>query len=117
MKIADLASRTPISLVPLESEQIQDLVNAQPFYFPSEIPAGTYIGIASDVPALEINCILVAHHGRLSENDHYLITKTLFGSLGSLQSSHPVLSGMTINSLRRQMTIQLSAGAQQALSE
>jgi len=115
-KIFDLASRTEIAFVPLEPELIQELVNSYPFYFPSEIATSAYAGIASEVSALEINAMLVSNKS-LSDDDHYLVARTLLDSLEIFKSSHPALQRVSNNSIRRQMSVPISPGAQKALSE
>ena len=114
--IAELATRLPIDALPLSNEITQEMVNAFPFYFPSEIPANTYVGLASPTPALEINALLVSGNS-LTDDDLYLISHALFGSLETLQKAHPSLAHLTKTSLRRQLSIPLAEGARRALAE
>ncbi|GAB4274482.1 MAG: TAXI family TRAP transporter solute-binding subunit [Candidatus Rifleibacteriota bacterium] len=114
--IIELAKKVEISLVPLEPDLVQKLVNEYSFYFPSTIPANQYPGQTQEISAVEINAILVSS-SNLSENDQYLLTKALFGSPNELGKSHPRLSKMTKNSLRQQMPVQLGKGAYKAHSE
>lgn len=116
-RITDLAGQIPLSFVPVDPDLVMEMVNASPsFYFPSEIPYACYPGVATAVPALEINALLIANSS-LNENDTYLITKNLFSSLPGLRDAHKALINVTPNSLRRQMTINMAPGARQALSE
>ncbi|MFZ2960495.1 MAG: TAXI family TRAP transporter solute-binding subunit [Candidatus Ozemobacteraceae bacterium] len=114
--LADLAGRLPIQVISLSPEMVQEMVNAYPFYFPTQIPKGTYVGMASDAEGLEINAILAAE-GNLADDDVYLITQALFGSLDTLKKAHSSLSQITKASLRRQLSIPLSEGAHRALAE
>ena len=114
--IIELAKKVEITLVPVEPELVQKLVNKFSFYFPSTIEAKQYPGQPEAISAVEINAILICGK-QLSENDQYLITKSLFGSPNDLGQSHPRLSKMTKNSLRQQMPIQLGKGAYKAHSE
>lgn len=114
--IIELAKKVEISLVPVEVELVQKLVNTHSFYYPSTIVPNQYPGQTSEISAVEINAILVSGPN-LSDDDQYLLTKHLFGKPNELGQSHPRLSKMTRNSLRRQMPIQTGKGAYKAHSE
>ena len=114
--IAELATRLPIDALPISHEITQEMVNAFPFYYPAEIPANTYVGLASATPALEINALLVANNS-LTDDDLYLVSRALFGSLETLQKAHPSLAQLSKASLRRQLSIPLAEGARRALAE
>lgn len=114
--IIELARKVEVVLVPVDPELVQKLVNAYSFYYPSTIEANQYPGQTEEISAVEINAILLAG-STLSENDQYLMTKHLFGQPNDLGQSHPRLSKMTKNSLRRQMPVQLGKGAYKAHSE
>ena len=114
--IIELAKKVEINLVGVEPELVQKIVSAHSFYFPSTIAANQYPGQTSEVSAVEINAILVSG-STLNENDQYLLTRHLFGKPNELGQSHPRLSKMTRNSLRRQMPIQTGKGAYRAHSE
>ncbi len=114
--IVELARKVEIFVVPVEPDLVQKLVNSYSFYYPSTIEANQYPGQTEEISAVEINAILVSGP-KLSENDQYLMTKHLFGEPNDLGQSHPRLSKMTKNSLRRQMPVQLGKGAYKAHSE
>lgn len=114
--IVELARKVEITLVPVEADLVQKLVTSYSFYFPSTIEANQYPGQTTAISAVEINAILLSS-STLSENDQYLLTKHLFGSPNDLGQSHPRLSKMTKNSLRRQMPVKLGKGAYKAYSE
>ncbi|MBF0500567.1 MAG: TAXI family TRAP transporter solute-binding subunit [Candidatus Riflebacteria bacterium] len=114
--LAELASRLPVDVVSITPELVQEMVNAYPFYFPTQIPKGTYVGMASDSDGLEINAILAAD-GNFTDDDIYLVTHAIFGSLDTIKKAHKTLSQITKASLRRQLSIPLSEGARRALAE
>jgi len=95
---------------------VQKLVSNYSFYYPSTIAPNQYPGQTDEISAVEINAILVSGP-TLSENDQYLLTRHLFGKPNELGQSHPRLSKMTRNSLRRQMPVQIGKGAFKAHSE
>lgn len=104
--IVELAKKIDISIVPVSPDIVQKLVNSYSFYFPSTIEAKQYNGQDSEIPAVEINAIMVSGK-TLLENDQYLITKALFGKPNDIAKKHPRLSKLTKNSLRRQMPISI----------
>jgi len=114
--IAELATRLPIDVLSVSNELIQEMVNAHPFYFPAEIPPNTYVGLSTPTAALEINALLAANNS-LSDDDLYLISRALFGSLETLKKAHPSLARLSKASLRRQLSIPLAEGARRALAE
>ena len=114
--IIELAKKVEITLVPVEHDLVQKIVNSYSFYFPSTIAPNQYPGQTDEVSAVEINAILVSGPS-LSDDDQYLLTRHLFGKPNELGQSHPRLSKMTRNSLRRQMPIQTGKGAYRAHSE
>ncbi|MBU1107540.1 MAG: TAXI family TRAP transporter solute-binding subunit [Candidatus Riflebacteria bacterium] len=114
--IVELARKVEVNLVPVDPDLVQKLVNTYSFYYPSTIEANQYPGQTEEISAVEINAILLSGT-TLSENDQYLMTKYLFGQPNELGESHPRLSKMTKNSLRRQMPVQLGKGAYKAHSE
>lgn len=114
--IVELGRKLEISIVPIDPELVQQLVNAYPFYFPSVIPPNQYPGQVEDIPAVEINAILVSGPS-FDENDQYLFTKYIFGEPNDLGQSHPRLSKMTRASLRQQMPVNLAPGAYKAYTE
>ena len=114
--IIELAKKVEITLIPVEHDLVQKLVNSYSFYFPSTIAPNQYPGQTAEVSAVEINAILVSGPA-LSDDDQYLLTRHLFGKPNELGQSHPRLSKMTRNSLRRQMPIQTGKGAYKAHSE
>lgn len=114
--IIELAKKVEITIVPIDPELVQKLVSNYSFYYPSTIAPNQYPGQTSEISAVEINAILVSGT-TLSENDQYLLTRHLFGKPNELGKSHPRLSKMTRNSLRRQMPVQIGKGAFKAHSE
>jgi len=114
--IIELARKVEIVLVPVEPDLVQKLVNSYSFYYPSTIDANQYPGQTEEISAVEINAILVSGP-KLTDDDQYLLTKNLFSEPNDLGKSHPRLSKMTKNSLRRQMPVQLGKGAYKAHSE
>ncbi|NCB39709.1 MAG: TAXI family TRAP transporter solute-binding subunit [Erysipelotrichia bacterium] len=114
--IVELAKKVEITIVPIAPEMVQKLVSTYSFYYPSSIEPNQYPGQTEEVSAIEINAIILSGPS-LSENDQYLLTKNLFGQPNELGQSHPRLSKMTKNSLRRQMPVQLGKGAYKAHSE
>lgn len=114
--IVELSRSVEISLVPIDLELTQKLVNKYSFYFPSIIAPQQYSGQPNELNALEINAVLLSGP-TLDENDQYLLTKHLFSKPNELGQAHPRLSKMTKTRLRQQMPIPLGSGAHKAHTE
>ena len=114
--IVELSKSVDITLLPIDLELTQKLVNKYSFYFPSLIAPGQYSGQQKELNGLEINAVLVSGP-TLSNDDQYLLTKHLFNKPNELGQAHPRLSKMTKATLRQQMPIQLGEGAHKAHAE
>lgn len=114
--IVELSKKVDIDLVAINIDLTQKLVNKHAFYIPATIQSKDYNGQATELNALEIGAILVSGPA-LSENDQYLLTKTLFEKPEQLGSYHPRFANTNKNRLYHQMSIGMGAGSQKAFSE
>ncbi len=114
--IVDLGRKMEIRLLPVSVELVQKLVSTYSFYYPSTIGLNQYPGQTEEFQGLEINAILVCAD-KLSENDQYLVTKSVIANADELGKNHPRLSKMTKATLRHQLSVKLAPGAYKAHSE
>lgn len=114
--IVDLGKKMEIKLLPVSVELIQKLVSTYSFYYPSTIELNQYPGQTEEFQGLEINAILVCADD-LSENDQYLVTKSVINNADEMGKNHPRLSKMTKATLRHQLSVKLAPGAYKAHSE
>lgn len=86
--VLELEASTPIRLIPIEKEKIQEFLKKYPGYIETEIPANTYKGQTEPVPGLGIRTILMIRKD-LPEDLVYKITKALYENREQINSSFP----------------------------
>jgi len=94
--VSSLAAFADVRLISLETENMNRVMEALPHYSISIIPAGTYRGINVDVQTGGNQDILVVR-ADMSDEDVYLITKTIYEAMAELRRVHPSLANMTFN--------------------
>ncbi len=75
--ITELATTSDITLVPLDDETIAKIIKEHPFYAKVVIPAGTYKGVETDVPAITTMAQWVVD-AAVPEEVVYALTKALW---------------------------------------
>lgn len=75
--IRDLAAAAPIRLVPIEGRIIEALHKDFAFYYPTEIPAGTYPGIDVGTPSLGFSALWLVN-AEIDSDLVYAITDSLW---------------------------------------
>ena len=75
--IRDLAAALPIRLVPIEGAVVEALRKDFVFYYPTEIPAGTYPGVDVGTPSLGFSALWVVNED-VEADLVYAITKSLW---------------------------------------
>lgn len=86
--IVDLADSIEIDVLPLMGKAANDLVDKQPFFSPTTIPAGTYPGVG-EVPTLSVRTLWLVSNG-VDEKLVYGITRALWhDSMRRLLDSRP----------------------------
>jgi TRAP transporter TAXI family solute receptor len=64
-------------------------------YFPVQIPAGAYPGVAREVPVVGVANVLVVNRG-MAEDLAYQITRALFEHQGELAAIHPEARNLSL---------------------
>lgn len=75
--IRDLAAGVPIRLIPIEGKLIDALHKDFSFYYPTEIPAGTYPGLDTATPTLGFSALWLVN-ADVNADLVYAITKSLW---------------------------------------
>ncbi|MFZ3321184.1 MAG: TAXI family TRAP transporter solute-binding subunit [Usitatibacter sp.] len=83
--LRDLATSVKIVVVAIPPAVVEKIGDAA--YVPAIIPAKTYEGQDSDVPAIAIQNFLVTHEG-VPDDEVYRMTKSLFENLDALVAAH-----------------------------
>ena len=89
LALEDLARLTPIRVLPLSGPALAKAIDANRFYTPGIIPAGTY-GIAADVPTLDVGAVLVARD-TMDDDLAFRIAKAIWHerNVALFQDGHP----------------------------
>lgn len=92
--ITELEATKRLRFIGLTAEEQKFLTSEYPFYASSTMPKGSYAGVTEDVPTVsEWNMLVVSK--ALSEDEVYLIVKTLFENQSELLQIHNSLQYCT----------------------
>ncbi|MBF0447409.1 MAG: TAXI family TRAP transporter solute-binding subunit [Magnetococcales bacterium] len=108
--IKDIATSTPIRLVPLSGGCADRLIARWDYFVKTEIPAGLYHGVEGAVPTYGVKALLVTSTN-LSESDAYQMVKSIFENLDNFKSLHPALNALTPESMLEGLTAPIHPGA------
>ncbi|MEL3974660.1 TAXI family TRAP transporter solute-binding subunit [Rossellomorea oryzaecorticis] len=75
--VEGLAATEDITIVPVESAKISELIEKYPYYAEDEIPAGTYSKVDEAVKTVAVRAMLVTN-ADISEDVIYDVTKAIF---------------------------------------
>ncbi len=110
-----LQLNTPLRLLPLSSEAVEELVNARDGYFSYTIPAGSYPGIDHDIATVATAAILMTDTS-LSEAEIESLTRHVFSSghdysaMGSAQAAQ-----ISVHTSRIGLSVPMHAAADRTL--
>jgi TRAP transporter TAXI family solute receptor len=108
--VRELLADGRAQLVPVPRTQIARMRVKQPFYWPDDIPAGTYPGQTAAVPTPSLRVLLVTTAN--AETDAiYGLTRALADNLPALQAAHPAARGLSTDTMLRVVTVPLHPGA------
>ncbi len=111
--IRDLASSVPITVVEIPAS-IVDKVGSP--YVKVSIPANTYEGQTTAVPAAAVVNYLVTHSG-MSDDKVYQMTKAIYESLPDLAAAHAAAKDIKLESALAGMPVPMHPGAQKYFDE
>jgi TRAP transporter TAXI family solute receptor len=112
--IRDLATAIKIVVVPVPAAVVAKV--GDPAYQPAVIPANTYAGQTTDVPAVAIPNFLVTHSG-VSNDLAYQMTKALYTNIDTLYASHNSIKVMKRENAIKGMPVPLHPGAERYYRE
>jgi TRAP transporter TAXI family solute receptor len=81
-----------------------------PFYWLDEIPAGSYPSQAAAVSTPSVRVLLLTTDNA-DQGAIYGLTKALIDNLPALRAAHPAVSGLTVDTVLRVVTVPLHPGA------
>ncbi len=92
--IADPTTTCGAKIVPLQSDEITALVEANPYYAQVNIPGGLYTGNPDDIPTYGVLATLVASTN-VSEDAVYHLVRSVFENFDSFRGLHPAFAHLT----------------------
>jgi len=110
--ITDVATGTPIRLIPIPHDTAERLAQKYPFFGIDAIPAGAYPGLESDTATLSTTALWVTHAG-VDEGLVYAITKSLWSEATRrlLSETHPVGRRIRLSTALDGLAVPLHPGA------
>jgi TRAP transporter TAXI family solute receptor len=112
--LRDLASAMDVVVVPIPPDVIKK--TNDPAYLPGTIPANTYRGQTTDVPAASVQNYLVTHDG-VSNDTVYAMTKALWTNLDQLAAAHSAAKAIDRKHALEGMPVPLHPGAEKYYKE
>lgn len=109
--LAQLADSIPCRILQYTSEELEQILSQNQYYYQTVIPAGTYEGQASDVKTFGVKC-LICVSADMDEELVYQLTQILDESRPQLIESHETMAPMDLPSFVCQdLPIPLHSGA------
>ncbi|HEY2561459.1 MAG TPA: TAXI family TRAP transporter solute-binding subunit [Caldimonas sp.] len=112
--LRDLAASMKIVVVEIPPAVVAKI--GDPAYQPAMIPAGTYEGQTTDVPAIAIRNFLVTHEG-VPADTVYKLTKALWENLPALVAAHSAGKAIKKENALAGMAVPLHPGAEKYYRE
>lgn len=113
--LVELGTNTDFTVVPIEGEGAEALLDEHDFFSEDVIPADTY-DQDEDIPTVGVtNHLLVS--SELSEEAAYDITAAFFEDLDRLHDSHAAAEQITLESATEGLVVPLHPGAEQYFEE
>jgi uncharacterized protein len=111
LTVETMSTECGAELVPVTGPEIDAMVSTQPYYFRTEIPAGTYAHQAGRVPTFALGATLVTS-ARTSPLLVETVVGALFGNLDAFRAAHPAFSDLNPASMVNEgLTAPLHEGA------
>ncbi len=85
--VTDLSTAKQSYLVSLDDAAVAKLIEINPSYTKSVIPAGTYSGIDQDITTVGIKATIIAN-GQVSDEQAYTIVSTIFENKDAIAEAH-----------------------------
>lgn len=114
--IQDIATTTDITLVPLDDEELVELIEQYPYYAFATVPAGTYRGVDEDVTIFGVKALFTTTTN-LSEEVVYNIVSAVLNNLDTFRQTHPALANLTPEDFTSGLGAPLHPGAERAYRE
>ncbi len=111
--MVDLASEVPSRLLRYTEEELQEILEENPYYYVTTIPAGTYPGQERDVETFGVKCLLCVRND-MDRKLAYRITECIDKSIDELTEKHAAMGAMKeVGFMNEELPIPLHPGARE----
>ena len=114
--IQDITTTQEVNFIPLEGQEVQEIVAKYPYLVRDAIPANTYKGQETDVPTLSVQAILVANKD-MPDDVAYELTRLLYENTGDIAKAHNKGAEIHLENAADGVTIPFHPGAERYLRE
>lgn len=114
--IQDITTTQDVEFIPLQGDQVDQVIAKFPFLVKDAIPANTYKGQDTAVPTLSVQAILVANKD-MPDDVAYELTKTLYENTEAIAKAHNKGSEIKLENATDGVTIPFHPGAEKYLRE
>lgn len=114
--LQDVSAQHQIRLLAVDPDKADAMIAKYPYYTKTVIPANTYAGITTDIPAVSVMAMLVTTD-KLDKKVSFDITKALFENLDALHAAHTAAKAVTKEHAKDGMSIEMSEGAAEYFSK
>jgi len=105
-----------VKVLPLSEAAITKLVQKNPGYVKTILPAGTYPTQDQDVLGIGSDSILIVQE-KMPEDQVYWMAKTLISRIDDLKKAHATMKDLTVEKLSRVAGLKMHPGAARAFKE
>ncbi len=106
----EVASQTPIRVIPIDAPDIKGYVAKTPYYVMTVIPAGIYRGVDKDVPTYGVKATVVTNAEKPDEVV-YNVVKTVFENLERFREANPAFASLKPEEMLQGLSAPLHPGA------
>ncbi|MFO8032673.1 MAG: TAXI family TRAP transporter solute-binding subunit [Desulfohalobiaceae bacterium] len=114
--IEEPANSTDIRMVPINHDKIKEMVDDNPYYIMTKIPAGTYKGVDYDVETYAVTATVISS-ADVEEETVYDMVKTTFEHLDELKGSHSAFEHLNPEEMLQGLSAPFHPGAKKYYEE
>jgi TRAP transporter TAXI family solute receptor len=112
--ITELAATTGVTIIPVDDDKIDALIQKYPFYVKTTIPANTYQTVPEEVNTVSVKSMLIVRSD-LSEDLVYKVTKAIFENTDKL--GHAKAKEIKIEDALKGVSLPVHPGAKKFFDE
>lgn len=114
--VEEPATSVDIRMIHLNHDKIKEMVDENPYYIMTKIPAGTYKGVDYDVETYAVTATVITNIN-VDEDVVYDMTKTVFDNLDQLRESHAAFRNLNPDEMLQGLSAPFHPGAMRYYKE